>query len=108
MLDGILVTPDHCLNNDQALRQLLEDTNVNIVAGAKVTNISDEKLDYIQNDEQKSIEADTYVIASGFKPNNQLYDQLNGIVDIEKIGDAVNPDKIITAVHQGFHMARNL
>lgn len=108
MLDGILVTADHCLNNDQALRQLLEDTNVNIVAGAKVTNISDEKLDYVQNDEQKSIEADTYVIASGFKPNNQLYDALNGVVDIEKLGDAVNPDKIITAVHQGFHMARNL
>lgn len=108
MLDDILVTAEHCLNNDQALRQLLKDRNINIITGAKVTNIGDDQLDYVEKDEQKSVHADTYIIAAGYKANDELFDQLNGKVDIDKLGDAVNPDKIITAVHQGFHMACNI
>jgi 2-enoate reductase len=29
-------------------------------------------------------------------------------IDVEKIGDAVCPDEILTAVHQGFHIARSI
>ncbi len=108
MLDDILLTADHCLNNDQALRQLLKDRNIKIITGAKVTNISDEQLVYQVKDGEKSIQADTYIIAVGYKANDELFDQLNGKIDIDKIGDAVKPDKILTAVHQGFHMARNI
>ena len=108
MLDDILVTAQHCLNNDQALRQLLKDRGVSTIANAKVTNLSNEAIEYIKDGEQKSLTADTYVIASGFVANDKLYDQLNGKVDVDKIGDAVRPDKILTAVHQGFHIARSI
>ncbi|WML29817.1 FAD-dependent oxidoreductase [Neobacillus sp. OS1-32] len=108
MLDNILVTAQHCLNNDQALRQLLKDRGVSTIANAKVTNLSNEAIEYIKDGEQKSLTADTYVIASGFVANDELYDQLNGKVDVDKIGDAVRPDKILTAVHQGFHIARSI
>ncbi|WP_342433171.1 FAD-dependent oxidoreductase [Neobacillus sp. FSL H8-0543] len=108
MLEDILVTADHCLNNDQALRQLLLDREIRVVANATVTKLSDEAVEYVHEGEQKAIEADTYVIASGFRSNDELYNQLNGKIDVEKIGDAVSPDKILTAVHQGFHIARGI
>ena len=108
MLEDVLVTADHCLNNDQALRQLLIDKEIRVVANAKVTNLGSDAVEYVQDGEQKSLVADTYVIASGFRSNDELYNQLNGKIDVEKIGDAVCPDKILTAVHQGFHIARSI
>ncbi|WP_462410582.1 oxidoreductase [Neobacillus sp. Marseille-QA0830] len=108
MLDDILVTAHHCLNNDQALRQLLKDREIATIANAKVTLLSNEVMEYIQDEEHKTLTADTYVIASGFVSNDELYDQLNGKVDVDKIGDAIHPDKILTAVHQGFHIARSI
>lgn len=108
MLEDILVTASHCKNNDQALRQLVKDCNINIVSNAKVTKLGDEKVEYIKDDKENSIEADTYIIAAGYIPNNELFDELNGKVDVSKIGDAITPDKILTAVHQGFHIIRNL
>ena len=108
MLEDILVTAEHCLNNDQALRQLLKDREITTIANAKVTNLTNAAVEYTQEGEQKLLIADTYVVASGFVANNELYDQLNGKVNVDKIGDAVRPDKILTAVHQGFHIARSI
>lgn len=108
MLEDILVTASHCKNNDQALRQLVKDCNINIISNAKVTKLGDEKVEYIKDGKENSIEADTYIIAAGYIPNNELFDELNGKVDVSKIGDAITPDKILTAVHQGFHIIRNL
>ena len=108
MLEDILVTADHCLNNDQALRQLLKDRETKTIANAKVTHIGSDHIEYELNGETMKLAADTVVIASGFRSNDELYDQLNGKVNIDKIGDAVAPDKILTAVHQGFHIIRNL
>ncbi|MBM4761052.1 FAD-dependent oxidoreductase [Bacillus sp. B15-48] len=108
MLDDILVTADHCLNNDQSLRQLLKDNEISIISKAKVTNLTDAAVEYVLEGEQYTLEADTIVIAAGYVSNDELFDQLNGKVDIDKIGDAVQPDKILTAVHQGFHLARSL
>ncbi len=108
MLDDILVMADHCKNNDQALRQLVTDREIAIVSKARVTNIADTAVEYIQDEVQKSVVADTIIIAAGLVPNDELYDQLQEKIDIEKIGDAVYPDKILTAVHTGFHVARNI
>lgn len=107
-LDDILLTAAHCKNNDQAIRQLVEDCNINIVTSAKVTKITDERIEYLKDDKEDSIEADTYILAVGYFPNNELFEELNGKVDVSKIGDAVEPDKILTAVHQAFHIVRSL
>jgi len=107
-LEDILVTTDHCKNNDQALRQLLKDYGVNIISSVEINRLGAEKINYKKDDDKKSIKADTYIIATGYEANDELYDELNGKLDVSKIGDAVEPDKILDAVHQGFHIIRNL
>ena len=60
-----------------------------------------------KNGKTEFLEADHVVVASGFRPNNELEDQLWGKVkDLRMIGDAVAPRKIITAVSEGYHYAR--
>lgn len=108
MLEDILVATDHCKNNDQALRQLLKDSNINIIANAEIKELKDEEIKYEKDNEEKSIKADTYILATGYKANDELYDKLNAKINVSKIGDAVEPDKILDAVHQGFHIINNL
>ena len=65
------------------------------------------RIEYEKDGKTNFIEAEHIVIASGFRPNNALEDQLWGKVkDVRMIGDAVAPRKIITAVSEGYHYAR--
>lgn len=107
-LDDVLRTVQHSRNNDQSLRQLLADRKVNVVANAKVTTIGETSVEYEQDGADHSVKADTCILAVGYTPNNELFDALNGNVDVSMIGDAVAPDSILTAVHQAFHIIRSL
>ena len=107
MLDDILVTADHLFNNDQALRRLVADSNIEVHCSSKVTAISDDGVTFEQNGKTEFLSADHIIVASGFRPNNELEDLLWGKVkDLRMIGDAVAPRKIITAVSEGYHYAR--
>ena len=108
MLPEPLMTVEHCRNNEQALNQLLEDTEVKFITSAKVTNFGEDAITYEQDGETKVLAADTYIIASGYTPNDSLYDQLIADVDVSMVGDVAGPDSILTAVHGGFHIARAL
>jgi len=107
MLDDILVTADHCLNNDLALRDMLKERGVGIVAGAKVTEITADSLTYEKDGKIETIPCDNTIIAVGYKPNNTLQEELDGKVkSLSVVGDAEAPRKIITAVHEGYHAVR--
>ncbi len=107
MMDDILATADHLFNCDQALRRMMAECGAQVTCSAKVTKITDQGLEYEKDGKTNFIEADHIVIASGFRPNNALEDQLWGKVkDVRMIGDAVAPRKIITAVSEGYHYAR--
>lgn len=107
MLDDILATADHCLNNDQALRAMLAERNVPAICGAKVTCITPESVTYVKDEKEVTIACDTVMIAAGYKANNQLETALEGAVkDMTVIGDAEAPRKILTAVHEGYHAIR--
>ncbi len=106
MLPEILATARHCKNNDQALRQLIEDCNVKSVTSAKVLSFEDGKVIYEKDGKKYTLEADTVAIASGYKANTTLYDALSDKIDCALVGDAENPDNILSAVHHGFHAVR--
>ncbi|TDA25544.1 MAG: NADH oxidase, partial [Archaeoglobi archaeon] len=54
----------------------------------------------------REIECDTAILAVGTRPNDGLYDQLNGKVpELYKIGDCVKPRKAIDATHEAFDLA---
>ncbi|MGH0054531.1 MAG: FAD-dependent oxidoreductase [Sphaerochaetaceae bacterium] len=106
MLPEILATTKHSKNNDQALRQLIEDCNVKSITSAKVLSFEDGNVLYEKDGKQFSLEADTVAIAAGYKSETTLYDALSDKVDCALVGDAENPDNILSAVHHGFHAVR--
>lgn len=108
MLPEILMTTHHSKNNDQALRQLIEDSNIKIKAGARVKEIGNGKLICEIDGKDEILEADTVIIASGYTSNTQVYDQVMEEINCEVIGDANQVDNILKAVHQGFHSVRCL
>lgn len=108
VLPSILQGVDHCRNNELALQQLLDDSGIEFVTDARVTGIEDGLVLYSKDGAGHELKADTVVLAAGYTPNDELYAQLAGKVDVSLVGDAATPDSILTAVHQGFHLARSV
>lgn len=107
VLDQVLKTAGHCLNNDQALKAMLQERKVKTICSAKVTKIGEDTLSYELAGEEHTIPCDQAVLACGYRPNNELEEQLKGRVkDLSVVGDAESPRKILTAVHEGYHAIR--
>lgn len=107
VLDQVLKTAGHCLNNDQALKAMLQERKVKTICSAKVTKISEGTLTYEAAGETREIPCDQAVLACGYRSNNELEEQLKGRVkDLSVVGDAESPRKILTAVHEGYHTIR--
>lgn len=107
MLGDILAIADHCLNNDQALRAMIAERKIGVVAGAKVTKIASDGVAYEKDGKVQIIPCDTTIIAAGFKPNDKLRSELKGKVKrLTVVGDAEAPRKILTAVHEAYHAIR--
>jgi 2-enoate reductase len=107
MLDSILATVAHMYNNDQCLREMFEASGAEVFTSAKVTKITEKDVTYEKDGKSVTIPADVVVLASGYKSNNQLDEELWGKVkSLKLVGDAVAPRKIIDAVTEGYHYAR--
>lgn len=107
MLDDILLTAGHCLNNDQALKDMIRERNVKTYCKAKVTEITENSVSYEKEGKIEVIPCDTVIIAAGYKANHELEQVLEGKVkELAVIGDAEAPRKILTAVHEAYHAIR--
>ena len=107
MMPDILYTAQHCLNNDQHLRRLVKDRNVETVGNAKVIAISNNSVTYEKDGQTYVIACDTINNAVGFRPNNELENLLEDMYEeVCVVGDAVSPRKIMTAIHEGYHAIR--
>lgn len=107
-LPQILMSVDHCRNNEQALDQLLTDAGIEFITDAHVERLGEEGITFTKDGQGQTIAADTFVLAAGYTSNNELFDQLVNSANVSMIGDAVEADSILTAVNQGFHLARNI
>ena len=103
-----MLTVQHLFNNDQALRQMIQDAGIKTILGAKVTKITEDSVEYEDADGKKgAVKADKVLISVGYRSNDELEEQLEGKVkNVRTLGDAVFPRKIINAVGEGFHYAR--
>ena len=107
MLPDILYTAAHCLNNDQHLRKMVKDRGVNVVAGAKVTQITPDSVTYEKDGETVTLACDTVLNAAGFRANDSLEDACLAVCEeVAVVGDAVGPRKILDAIHEGYHAIR--
>ena len=107
MLPDILLDANHCLNNDQHLRDMIKARNIDCIANATVTKITPKSVTYIKDNQTYTIPCDTVINAVGFKSNNELTDFLeDNFSDVTVTGDAIKPRKILDAVHEGYHAIR--
>jgi 2,4-dienoyl-CoA reductase-like NADH-dependent reductase (Old Yellow Enzyme family)/thioredoxin reductase len=92
------------------LRKRLKEKRVNLLTQTKVNAISgDSALVATAEGERKIGPFDTFVLAIGAVPVNELAEQAKGMVrEIYVIGDADKPGKILAAVEKAAEVALNL
>jgi 2-enoate reductase len=98
------------LVNRKALIEELQRAEISIIENSKLQSI--EERDVTIEDrkwEKVRIETETVVIAGGFKPQTEIYDNLveKGF-EVYAVGDCVKPRDIRFAISEGYHLARRL
>ena len=82
---------------------------VKIETEAKVTRIASNGVEFDRAGSTGFAEADSVVLATGLKANNELAQQLEGMgLAVYSIGDCVNPQKIAEAVKAGYRLGIRL
>ena len=89
--------------------QTLKELGVKSIANFKVTEIKPGEVLGEVNGDKKTIKADMVVLAIGSKPRRELYDKIKaGNMPVLGVGDAIEPRKILNAVHDGYNIAREI
>ena len=90
-------------------RRLLEMWGVQVLTGAEVKAITPTGLEYVKDGQKVALGVDTVVMAVGVKPQNQLYQQLQGRVpELHLIGDAKQPRRAMDAIYEGAVVGRQV
>jgi 2,4-dienoyl-CoA reductase-like NADH-dependent reductase (Old Yellow Enzyme family)/thioredoxin reductase len=91
------------------LKQSLMDYRVCLYTGVTVHSISERGVSVIDNYQMLFLKADTVVLATGSKVENELAEQLKGFVpELYTIGDCVEPRNSMDAIHEGFKVGREI
>ena len=109
ILDELLMTAQHAMNNDIALRNMVAISNVKVLTSSTLKSIDDSRVKIRSGETESELNCDIVVIAAGFEADNSFAKAIDGMIDkVFTIGDSVKPGRIIDAVHQGFHTIRLL
>jgi 2-enoate reductase len=103
--------PDASPFNLPCLIEMLIENQVKWIANVDVKEITADSIVLIERNKggQQILKADTVVLARGLVAENQLYNKLEGkITELYAIGDCIGPRKIWEAMHEGFHIAREI
>jgi dimethylamine/trimethylamine dehydrogenase len=65
-------------------------------------------VESVYTGEQRVLQAATVVMVTSRAPNDDLYHELVGEIDVERVGDCLAPGTIATAVYSGHKYAREL
>lgn len=87
----------------------LEDYGVNIITLAEAKEITNDGVIIAQGDEEKLIQADTIILATGFKGKPEFNESFKDTApEVFFIGNCVKQGNILDAVRKGFLAAINL
>ena len=103
------VASDMLWGNALDLVKLLDDFHVNILTNANTLRIIEAGVDFTdQNGEEKTLEADTVVIAIGMKSVEETLEEdiQDTVPEVHVIGDCVKPRRILNAIWEGYRTAR--
>ncbi len=89
--------------------QTLKNLGVKFINNFKVLRIEKDAVVGEVDGKEESVPADAVVKAVGSAPRRKLYDKLKETdLYLIGVGDALEPRKIVSAVHDGYNMARDL
>ncbi len=98
--------PDIALDEEFTRRGLLlkdiAERHIEVITGANITAIKANSVEIEKNQETRSIEAETVVLALGMQSNNALVKELEGKAALKVIGDADKPRNALEAIREGF------
>jgi 2,4-dienoyl-CoA reductase-like NADH-dependent reductase (Old Yellow Enzyme family)/thioredoxin reductase len=87
---------------DDLLRRLRE-LRVNVLTQVSVEKIKGNTVSLVKNGQVQNVQADTIVIAAGYRANQELAKQLAASVpELYTVGDCQEPRRILEAIHEGF------
>ena len=90
----------------------LNKLGINAITSANIEKFDGKTIQYELGSDTKILEdIDTFILATGVKPNKALHDKVkssNPKFKIYKIGDCKKPRTMLEAIHEGFKTAYNL
>lgn len=100
MAPGILQENMFYQNKKMLSDIIREDEGITVYTGTKLVSIDSDGIVAEKDGKQFRIPADTVVLAMGLRPNDALYEQLNGKVSVRKIGDCVRARRVLEATSE--------
>lgn len=97
--------------NKQMLNDYFEHYQTPILTGHKLESVNDQGAVIVSSDgeDKKTLEADTVVIAVGFRPNPSFAQDLYETgIEVYQIGDGNKVGNILTAIWDGYEVAHSL
>lgn len=96
-------------SNDQMLRDLLAEGQVTLKTGCCLAAVTDTGVTLSTPQGEESLDADTVVLAVGFRPRPSLVDSLLGRgLEVYTVGDGSRVGSVMTAVSSGYTVGRTL
>jgi len=111
MRPGAAMAEDCEPTNRRGLLDSLQECRVNLMSGFKVEGLTGAGVKVVQRDsgEERTLEAETIVLALGAKPERRLFDDLKKAdVEFHPIGDCRQPNNIRQAIYEGALIGRQL
>jgi 2,4-dienoyl-CoA reductase-like NADH-dependent reductase (Old Yellow Enzyme family)/thioredoxin reductase len=104
MQDAIM--KDVAVTDQIAYGERIAQTQMEILVGHKLVEIKENSIVVEHAGGLKEIEADTVIMAVGFRPQPQLEEKLKSVdgLEVYSIGDCIKPAKIFDAFHAGYKL----
>jgi len=91
------------------LLNLVKESDVEVLTSTKLLEVTGEGAVVSSDGVERVLQADSVVLALGFRPMSWLRDELEGKVpELHVIGDCNQPRKILDAMWEGFHTSRTI
>ena len=90
---------------------MLAENKVDLVTNVDVREVTADGVVPIDKKEghEQTLKADTVVLARGLIADNRLYSELEGKVpELYMVGDSIEPRRIWEAIHDSFHIVREI
>ena len=105
-----IILDEHMDNGKKQLfNKMLKENHVEISTRSRLIEITDTDAVYECEGTTQSVKYDAIVLSLGLRSNNSLYEQLKETdINIVKIGDAIQPRRVMNAVWEGYSAIRAL